>query len=45
MDKFLFLKGLIKDPKSKLDEFDQRYRKGALDLKNIQISFNVQLLE
>ena len=28
---FLFLKGLIKDPKSKLDEFDQSYRKGALD--------------
>ena len=30
---FLFLKGLIKDPKSKLDEFDQRYRKGALDFE------------
>ena len=30
---FLFLKGLIKDPKSKLDEFDQSYRKGALDFE------------
>ena len=30
---FLFLKGLIKDPKSKLDQFDKIYRKGALDFE------------
>ena len=30
---FLFLKGLIKDPKSKLDQFDQSYRKGNLSFE------------
>ena len=30
---FLFLKGLIKDPKSKLDQFDQSYRRGTLSYK------------
>ena len=36
---FLFLKGLIKDPKSKLDEFDQSYRKGALDFEEYSIGW------
>ena len=30
---FLFLKGLIEDPKSKLDQFDQSYRKGNLSFE------------
>jgi HAD superfamily hydrolase (TIGR01490 family) len=30
---FLYLKGLIKDPTSLLDQFDQNYRNGALDFE------------